>query len=1358
MDLPNTDCAGESNAQKVPQRRLKRKTLAELPVQPSSSHTKENKHTESTTVCYKIKGILSERKFGKTTEFLIDWEDNPVTGEIYEPSWEPYSNVTPVAIYEWENTQAIRAYNSQSQNTTSQDSEPIRPPKRRRTNNPGAPVSLEKGQVQIPNTATGGSVVSKNKVQEIKDSYEDEDSSFGDRLSIVIPPNKDINPEEYTVVRSSQLSNYSNSQANLQSSSPLQVQQAPPDSQIVIPRKRSAPAFIWDEDIVPESQYSTGSNPYKSSFTRSASDCEEDVQSVQPEISDRVRKGITRSSPEAIITQHTDTVHTVDTVTVATKSKTDERQQEDFSNNINQIPVETFEKSSIPDSYIIDHNSSLIDLIPAQSAPQVSLTLTLTPTPKPQQHLRSQPSQVSTVSGLSPATKTPLPESQQSFDRPPEEAEKSDYPQKHLQLQSSLEIPDSYLVSDPFTKRLTQLFSSQGVDVHIDSQYRASSLPTNQSQTKTVLSDSQRSQSLPSATRVNSSSEETWQAAQIVTQVPRTPSQELYREKSHSQGSKDHVQIDNSQISDPTHPKLSDRRHLTSSVSEDHRVRNNSGIGAEVPEIQPSASKLSAGAASIQVLASIADLHNAQLQSLKPQSSQNLAELAWSSSSDLPPRPSPHSLVKMSTLGSGASYLAVDERRARSTKSRSPLTIPPRVATAPPAPSNNHPLPMRDSIADTTRPRNMAPSIPRSSVEESADTNPDILTVRKLGRNEFIIPLPMMTQVRDVYDTTIKNKKNDIMSFVGGSIALDSESMDMMLEELKLICDHQDLIVEESSTQNLDDSAQARYAVTISTKFLFIQQFLSSLRVTKVHVVILARDAILPILEALFRSQNFYYNRPDMPGNMSENLGKSEEDMMQITLLPTWIDVRDCIVAPASVVVAFDSSFSASQGEDEHYQALPFDPRNPDKRAPLLWLVITNSVEHVELCIPTTLESSERKDRLVQYVARTRKVVGLLDTSIYPDPEVAARGAAEYVLDDSLESEWSLLPMPNIDVSLPNHGANNRLSNSLTQSLFSPLEPNNQSGFKRPSNFDAVDEDIVIKRQRMTPTRQGREPDSNIMNGTIVEYQKKIKSLYDRCEDNERSINRIQPKFQRALDDRARFEHENAQAVKRQAECEKKMEVQDEAAAKLREENASLKNEVAVARNSLATSEIPSIAEIQKAKDDLRTAQAEIERLKKGQTSAEKRADYAASIYQESSQQAQEMRNELATLHSERKELRHQASAARIEIQKINHDGIIQQQCDTIDELKRELAERERMLERVTGQLDAYMNGRRTTRGTSVPRSPRVNNMSPRPRVLGNMAPGSNTASRGNSPTPGLFGGELFQGNDTGKRFGAHLQ
>lgn len=257
----------------------------------------------------------------------------------------------------------------------------------------------------------------------------------------MITINKDINPNEYTVVRSSQLSDYSNSQEHLQASSPVQTQGSPdsPDSQRVLPRRRPAPAFIWDEDIEPDSRYLSGSTPCHPSIPRSASDSE-DLQSVRPEISDRARKGISRSILG--ITQHNV-----------------KEQQKGSSNKLNQNEASL--KSSIPDSFLIDNSFSSID---QDSAPPVSLT--------PHQHLRPEPplepaaseesSQQPPVTDLPPALEPSIPNSLNILDQPSEEEEEEEREtdrsgtrkQSQIQSQLSLEIPDSYVVSDTPPKRL----------------------------------------------------------------------------------------------------------------------------------------------------------------------------------------------------------------------------------------------------------------------------------------------------------------------------------------------------------------------------------------------------------------------------------------------------------------------------------------------------------------------------------------------------------------------------------------------------------------------------------------------------------------------------------------------------------------------------------------------------------------------------------------------------------------------------------------------------------------------------------------------------------------------------------------
>jgi hypothetical protein len=73
--------------------------------------------------------------------------------------------------------------------------------------------------------------------------------------------------------------------------------------------------------------------------------------------------------------------------------------------------------------------------------------------------------------------------------------------------------------------------------------------------------------------------------------------------------------------------------------------------------------------------------------------------------------------------------------------------------------------------------------------------------------------------------------------------------------------------------------------------------------------------------------------------------------------------------------------------------------------------------------------------------------------------------------------------------------------------------------------------------------------------------------------------------------------------------------------------------------------------------------------------------------------------------------------------------------------------------EKKDAELKAILNGRTATRGTSVPRSPRIGSaMSPGPRPISNRVSNPGLV-RGN------FGGPLFQQGPLGTaRWGNHLQ
>ncbi|KAJ0299407.1 hypothetical protein COL516b_009288 [Colletotrichum fioriniae] len=66
----------------------------------SSKHQKKHKE-QPKEEWYIIKDILQERRNGSNIEYLVDWEDNPETGERYRPTWAPSKDVTSKAIFDW---------------------------------------------------------------------------------------------------------------------------------------------------------------------------------------------------------------------------------------------------------------------------------------------------------------------------------------------------------------------------------------------------------------------------------------------------------------------------------------------------------------------------------------------------------------------------------------------------------------------------------------------------------------------------------------------------------------------------------------------------------------------------------------------------------------------------------------------------------------------------------------------------------------------------------------------------------------------------------------------------------------------------------------------------------------------------------------------------------------------------------------------------------------------------------------------------------------------------------------------------------------------------------------------------------
>jgi len=87
----------------APSRKRKRQSAqsySDRPNKQNKPHSSEESNippTQDSQTEYKARGILAETK----THYKIDWEDDPVTGEKYPPTWEPKRHANKELVRDW---------------------------------------------------------------------------------------------------------------------------------------------------------------------------------------------------------------------------------------------------------------------------------------------------------------------------------------------------------------------------------------------------------------------------------------------------------------------------------------------------------------------------------------------------------------------------------------------------------------------------------------------------------------------------------------------------------------------------------------------------------------------------------------------------------------------------------------------------------------------------------------------------------------------------------------------------------------------------------------------------------------------------------------------------------------------------------------------------------------------------------------------------------------------------------------------------------------------------------------------------------------------------------------------------------
>ncbi|ELR02570.1 hypothetical protein VC83_08950 [Pseudogymnoascus destructans] len=379
-------------------------------------------------------------------------------------------------------------------------------------------------------------------------------------------------------------------------------------------------------------------------------------------------------------------------------------------------------------------------------------------------------------------------------------------------------------------------------------------------------------------------------------------------------------------------------------------------------------------------------------------------------------------------------------------------------------------LPVRETALGLDDGSMAAPDLARIKSPDEEEVSGPQLPLRPFGSSDHVVLIPMVSTVRDMYSSQVPKYRREIELLRRGEQLdlLATAKIDLMIENLKLLGDHKDLFSEEGFSQSgTSEEAISKWALTCSPKCYFLERLFESMRDSSSHVAVLARPGkMMDILEAILQTHNFNYYRPDKQSRSD----MSARGTLTVTLLPTGFRGGQFVVNPADAVIAFDSTFFRGERYSKALRAHTYDPT---KQSPLIMLVVEDSAEHFELCLPESLDPMERKCYLVDFICQQRKEVGL-NTKIRPEDAAVSVGnylrarSSNYTgVDGPLE--WPLPPnrfVSNLDVPdslLPQQ------SGSTTQSrdVQTPGPASLQNMTKRPRD-DLMDDDLS-KRMRMTP-------------------------------------------------------------------------------------------------------------------------------------------------------------------------------------------------------------------------------------------------------------------------------------------------
>ncbi|KIX08982.1 uncharacterized protein Z518_00060 [Rhinocladiella mackenziei CBS 650.93] len=694
-----------------------------------------------------------------------------------------------------------------------------------------------------------------------------------------------------------------------------------------------------------------------------------------------------------------------------------------------------------------------------------------------------------------------------------------------------------------------------------------------------------------------------------------------------------------------------------------------------------------------------------------------------------------------------------------------------------------------------------------SSSQQSVDNERDIPLVDGLvipslpilGPDEYAIALPAEGKIQSAYFDIIKSKRKSILKFISRHDSVGSSNgsphraherneMTDMIQQLHNTTTHFDLGLPGFSAQDsMQSDKGAAYANYAGSKFSFLGHLVDIFKHTDHSIVIVSRAGpIQDLLEQYLTMNHVKVRRQDRLAASRSPPPDRPNTEFQVELVSSMSTHQVSFPRKPVLMIAFDASFDSQDPQVARIRT-HFSPK-PPALIPVVHLLVSNSSEHVDRCIPRSVPSPKRLKMLVRATYQARPNLGgkptyVPDASDEPEgrpmdfsdlqralrkrPERKLRRLAQIVvaasMADVFATRWTLGSMPGLQLTeleepLPKASGTSTVAETPKESLLRSATPisraDTPSGRKRLLEVDGI-LPALNKRQRLTPLRDSVEINNsnNDSNNHLAQLQELVRKLQaeltterEARQKSEHDRDRLQEQLDQWKKDHADLQR---RYEKRMTKCHeldkanqkllKTIENNQSRHEKTGEDNVALKKKVAELQAELETvrTEVKSgggdAAAVEVAREEARMLLAKNIHLERSLENTRKDFEFTRSQYQDASNKAAEFATQVRELEEIVTDLTKQAADEKRRLKETNFEDSVKKHLAKISELELEKKSRDMLLRKLEEENRSLKRNRGVqTRGSSVqpPGSPGLDGHGTRgPR------------SRQGSPAPGLFAG-----------------